>query len=550
MTNSPLKSQAWEALYTHHRSLADVHMRDLFAQDPQRFQSFSTQACGLLMDYSKHRLTAETMTLLRNLADAVELRAWIERMFSGEKINSTEGRAALHVALRNRSNRPILVDGQDVMPEVNEVLRRIRTFTDAVRTGEWRGHTGKRIRAIVNLGIGGSDLGPAMAVTALKAFADPDLSAHFVSNLDSTQISEVLDIVDPETTLFIVASKTFTTQETLTDARTARGWLVTRLGDEKAVARHFVAVSTNTKKVREFGIDTANMFGFWDWVGGRYSMWSAIGLPIALMIGMDHFEELLYGAHVMDEHFRTAPWERNLPVLLGLLGVWYIDCFQAPTHAVLPYDYALRLLPAYLQQLEMESNGKRVTRLGEPVGHLTCPVIWGAPGNNGQHAFYQLMHQGTRLIPADFIVAVHGQHERPGHQAAVLSNALAQTEALMRGRTFEQAKAELERSGLKGSALEAAIPHRVLPGNQPTTTIMYSRLTPELLGSLVALYEHKVFVQSACWEINAFDQWGVELGKQLAKVIEPELRGEAAVTGHDGSTTGLINHLRERGPWG
>jgi glucose-6-phosphate isomerase len=387
-----------------------------------------------------------------------------------------------------------------------------------------------------------------MVTTGLAAFVQPGLSGYFVSNLDGTHLAETLAQVDPETTLFVVESKTFTTQETLTNARSARAWLVERLGDEGAVARHFVAVSTSVERVRAFGIDTENMFGFWDWVGGRYSVWSAIGLPVAILVGMDRFEEFLAGAHAMDEHFRTAPWDRNLPVTCGLLGIWYVNMLGAHTQAVLPYDFALRLLPAYLQQLEMESNGKRVTRDGEPVSALTCPIVWGAPGNNGQHAFYQLMHQGTRLVPADFILAVESQHELPGHQEAVLANGLAQTEALMRGRHADEARAELAASGLSGAALEAAVPHRVLPGNQPTTTIVYQRLDPQVLGALVALYEHKVFVQSVCWGINAFDQWGVELGKQLAKVILPELESEAAVPTHDASTNGLIRYIRARRP--
>jgi glucose-6-phosphate isomerase len=544
MTQSPQVRSAWAALREHHRAVAGLHLRELFARDPGRFDRLSAQACGLLVDYSKHRVTDETLVRLRGLADAMDLRGWTRRMFDGEPINATEGRAVLHVALRNRSNRPMRVAGEDVMPAVNAVLARMRRLADDVGGGRWLGHTGKPVRSVVNIGIGGSDLGPAMVATALAAHVRPGLTGYFVSNLDGTHLAEILAGLDPETTLFVVESKTFTTQETLTNARSARRWLVERLGDERAVARHFVAVSTSAERVREFGIDTDNMFGFWDWVGGRYSVWSAIGLPVALLLGMDGFEDLLAGAHAMDEHFREAPWEANLPVTLGLLGIWYTSLFEAHTHAVLPYDFALRLLPAYLQQLEMESNGKRVSREGQPVVGHTCPVVWGAPGNNGQHAFYQLMHQGTRLVPADFVVAAESQHELPGHQSAVLANALAQTEALMRGRTAEEARAELAAAGLSGEALEAAVPHRVLPGNQPTTTILYRRLTPRVLGALVALYEHKVFVQSVCWGVNAFDQWGVELGKQLARVIQPELEGDRDGSGHDGSTSGLIRAVR------
>jgi glucose-6-phosphate isomerase len=518
-------------------------MRELFAQDPGRFERFSVSACGLLLDYSKNRITAETMHRLQALAGEAGLDEWIERMFRGIKVNNTEERAALHVALRNPAAGPFPSASQDVMPEVQSVLGRIRTFTEQVRSGAWRGYSGKPMAAIVNIGIGGSDLGPAMVTKALSAYQQQGLETFFVSNLDSTHLAEILHRLEPETTLFIVASKTFTTQETLTNARSAREWLVAQ-SDEAAVAKHFAAVSTRLDRTSAFGIDPANVFEFWDWVGGRYSLWSAIGLPIAMSIGMDRFEELLAGAHEMDNHFRTAPYDQNLPVLLGLLGVWYRNFFAAPTYAVLPYDFALRDLPAYLQQLEMESNGKRVTREGVEVDYPTCPVLWGGPGNNGQHAFYQLMHQGTLLIPSDFIVPVHSQHPLPGHEEAFLSNALAQTEALMRGRTAEEARTILVAAGLEGEHLEAQIPHRVLPGNQPTNTILYERLTPRILGGLIALYEHKVFVQSVCWAINPFDQWGVELGKEMAAVILPELKSAQEATGHDASTNGLINHIR------
>ncbi|MCU0935228.1 MAG: glucose-6-phosphate isomerase [Gammaproteobacteria bacterium] len=546
MHEGPEVQAAWEALEAHYREIEGLHLRDLFARDPERFPRLTAEACGIFLDYSKGRVTAETLVRLAHLADAVDLRGWTDRMFAGEAINGTEDRAVLHVALRNRANRPIRVGGEDVMPEVNEVLARMARLVGAVRDGSWKGHTGKPIRSVVNLGIGGSDLGPAMAATALAAYGRADLTGHFVSNLDGTDLAETLALVDPETTLFVVESKTFTTQETLTNARSARAWLVQHLGDERAVARHFVAVSTSAERVREFGIDLDNMFGFWDWVGGRYSMWSAIGLPVAILVGMERFEGFLAGAHAMDEHFRSAPWERNLPAILGLLRVWYANLFAAATHAVLPYDYALRLLPAYLQQLEMESNGKRVTRDGQPVTRQTSAVVWGAPGNNGQHAFYQLLHQGTRLVPADFLVPLESQHELAGHHEGVLANALAQTEALMRGRSAAEARAELAAAGFAGKALDAAVPHRVLPGNQPTNTLVYQRLTPEVLGALVALYEHEVFVQSVVWRINAFDQWGVELGKQLARVIQPELAPHAPLSAHDASTAGLIRLARDR----
>ncbi|MCP4041735.1 MAG: glucose-6-phosphate isomerase [Gammaproteobacteria bacterium] len=547
MDNLPDTTPIWSDLAAHQKKMAPVHLRELFAADPERFNRFSLEACGLFFDYSKHRISGDTLALLRRLAVEAGLEEWVGRMFQGDRINNTEQRAVLHVALRNRSERAIEVDGRDVMPEVRTVLERMGAFVSKVRSGQWRGYTGKPIESIVNIGIGGSDLGPAMVTTALAAYHQSGLRAYFASNLDYTHLGEILAELDPETTLFIVESKTFTTQETLTNARSARAWFLDRTGgDEGAIAKHFVAVSTNEKLVREFGIDPENMFGFWDWVGGRYSLWSAIGLPVAVMAGMERFEQLLEGGHAMDEHFRTAPWERNLPVLMGLLGVWYTDLFDAPTQAVLPYDYALRLFPAYLQQLEMESNGKRVTREGGEVEFQTCPVIWGAPGNNGQHAFYQLMHQGTRMIPSDFLIPVGNSYRMGEHEEAVLANALAQSEALMRGRTAAEARAQLEAAGLTGEELEAQIPHRVMPGNQPTTSIVYRELTPQVLGSLIALYEHKVLVQSVCWGINAFDQWGVELGKQLAKVIQPELSGGERVTGHDPSTNGLINYIRDK----
>jgi glucose-6-phosphate isomerase len=497
-----------------------------------------------LFDYSKNRINAETIRLLVALAQQADLSGCIERMFDGEKVNSTERRAALHTALRNRSVRPVCVDGKDVMPDVRRVLGQMRRFSAAVRTGQHTGHTGKTIRDIVNIGIGGSDLGPLMVCEALKHYSSPDLRAHFVSNVDATQLAETLKILDAETTLFIVSSKTFTTQETLANAHSARAWLVERLGDEQAVAKHFVAVSTNLEATAKFGIDPKNVFEFWDWVGGRYSLWSAIGLPIALFVGMDRFEELLSGAYAMDEHFRSAPLEQNMPVLMGLLGIWYGNFFGASSTAVLPYDQYLHRFPAYLQQLEMESNGKSVDRDGNAVGYDTGMVVWGEPGTNGQHAFYQLIHQGTRLIPADFLAPMQSQNPLGEHHAILLANCFAQTEALMVGKTAAEARSELVAQGLQGEALEALLPHKVFPGNKPTNTLLFDRLDPHTLGMLIALYEHKVFVQSVVWNINPFDQWGVELGKQLAGKILPELRGEAASSQHDASTGGLINYYR------
>ncbi len=544
---SPSTLPSWQSLLKHVESVRPMQMRDMFATDPARFSRFSLEACGLLLDYSKNRVTEETMRLLFNLAKERGVEAWRDRMFHGEPINSTEHRAVLHVALRNRSNRPILVDGNDVMPGVNAVLRHMREFTDAVRLGKWKGFNGESITDIVNIGIGGSDLGPVMVTEALKPYCRSDLRAHFVSNVDGTHIVETLKHLRPGRTLFIIASKTFTTQETLTNAVSAREWLLSHAHDEKAIAQHFVALSTNEAEVRKFGIDPKNMFEFWDWVGGRYSLWSAIGLSIAVAIGMDRFEELLGGAHAMDEHFRTAPLESNMPVILGLLGVWYNNFFGASTHAVLPYDQYLHRLPAYLQQGDMESNGKSVSRDGKNVDYETGPVIWGEPGTNGQHAFYQLIHQGTKLIPADFIAPVETHNPVGDHHRILLSNFFAQTEALMRGKTRDEARKELMQSGMAGSALEAVLPHKVFDGNKPTNSIMMRRVTPMTLGSLIALYEHKIFTQGIIWNINSFDQWGVELGKQLAKRILPELNTNEAVTSHDASTNGLMNWWKSKG---
>ncbi len=538
------KSEAWKALDAHFQQASQIQMRDLFAAEGDRFDRFSLTFEEILLDFSKNRITDETLALLIALAEQAGVRDWAEMMFTGAKINVTENRAVLHTALRNRTNRPIIVDGQDVMREVNAVLAHMRVFSEQVRSGAWKGYTGERITDVVNIGIGGSDLGPVMVTEALKPYAQEGLNLHFVSNVDGTHIVEALKLCRPETTLFIVASKTFTTQETLTNAGTAKEWFLKAAGNESAVARHFVALSTNTAEVTKFGIDPANMFGFWDWVGGRYSLWSAIGLSIAIAIGMDNFEALLDGAHAMDEHFRTAPLRSNLPVILALLGIWYNNFFSAETQAILPYDQYLHRFPAYFQQGDMESNGKSVNRSGEFVDYSTGPVIWGEPGTNGQHAFYQLIHQGTKLIPADFLAPVETQNPTGEHHAILLSNFFAQTEALMRGKTEVEVRAELEKAGMSGEALEALIPHKVFQGNRPTNSILFRKLTPRTLGSLIALYEHKIFTQGIIWNINSFDQWGVELGKQLAKVILPELAGPERVTSHDSSTNGLINHYK------
>jgi glucose-6-phosphate isomerase len=538
-------SAAWKALETHQREMANVHMRDLFAQEPQRFDKFSLQFQDLLLDYSKNRITEKTMQLLRDLARQADLKGWTEKMFNGEKINITEQRAVLHIALRNRSNRPIIVDGADVMPEVNAVLQHMKSFSDAIRSGQWTGYTGKRITDVVNIGIGGSDLGPVMVTEALKPYAQEGLNVHFVSNIDGTHIAETIKRLNPETTLFIVASKTFTTQETLTNAHTAKDWFLAQARQEAHVAKHFVALSTNAKEVSNFGIDTHNMFEFWDWVGGRYSLWSAIGLSIAIAIGFTNFEELLTGGHEMDEHFRTAPLEHNLPATLGLLSIWYNNFFGAQTQAILPYDQYMHRFAAYFQQGDMESNGKHINRDGAVVDVSTGPIIWGEPGTNGQHAFYQLIHQGTKLIPCDFIAPIKTHNLLGHHHPILLSNFFAQTEALMKGKTEDEVRDELTHTGLRGEVLEQLVPHKLFTGNKPTNSIMVSQLTPRTLGRLVALYEHKIFTQGIIWNINSFDQWGVELGKQLATAILPELDGPEAVTSHDSSTNGLINYYKK-----
>ena len=543
-------TQAWQALSNHKEEIAKTTMRELFAKDPARFSRMSQEACGVFVDYSKHRTTDETLKLLFALAKQADVEGWREKMFKGEKINVTEQRAVLHVALRNRSNTPIVVDGKDVMPDVNAVLAKMRSFTDRLRSGDWKGHTGKTITDIVNIGIGGSDLGPVMAVEALRPYCKEGMRAHFVSNIDGTHMAETLKRVDPSQTLFIVASKTFTTQETITNAKTARSWLLSKPGfDQSAVAKHFIALSTNEKEVAGFGIDTANMFGFWDWVGGRYSLWSAIGMPIACMVGMDNFEEMLAGGHEMDNHFRTAPLEKNLPVILGMLGIWYANFHGAETHAILPYDQYLSRFAAYFQQGDMESNGKGVDRSAKAItDYTTGPIIWGEPGTNGQHAFYQLIHQGTRLVPCDFLAHVESHNPVGNHHEILIANYFAQTEALMRGKTPDEVRAELAKDNLPKERLDELAMHKSFTGNRPTTSMLVQKITPKILGSLIALYEHKIFTQGIVWNINSFDQWGVELGKQLASKILPELEGPAPVTTHDASTNGLINLYKGRRP--
>ena len=535
-------SHAWQALSAHQTAIAKLTMRDMFRADPVRFDKFSLQLDGLLLDYSKNLITEETFALLLNLARQSKLDDWIARMFNGEKINTSEQRAVLHTALRAPRGMSIHADGKDVVPDVHRVLDHMRRYSDAVRNGSLRGHTGKQLRDVVNIGIGGSALGPLMVCEALRPYGSEQLNAHFVSNVDATDIVETLKRLDPETTLFIVSSKTFTTQETLTNAHSARAWLVKHLGTEAAVAKHFAAVSTNLAATSKFGINPEHVFEFWDWVGGRYSLWSAIGLPIALYIGMDNFEKLLGGAHTMDRHFRETPLERNIPAILGLLGIWYANFFDEGSHAILPYDQYLEHLPAYLQQLEMESNGKRVDRDGNPVDYATQAIIWGEPGTNGQHSFYQLIHQGTRIVPADFLAPITSHNPMGEHHAMLLSNCFAQTEALMLGKTGEEVRAELSAQGLSDAAQEAMLPYKVFPGNHPTNTLLFDQLDPHTLGMLIALYEHKVFVQGVVWNINSFDQWGVEFGKQLAGKLLPELQAKQQVSSHDASTNGLINH--------
>lgn len=542
---NPTKTQAWTKLQAHYHQLSEVNMLQLFHEQPDRFEHFHLWFEDMLIDYSKNIATQETMELLLELAESCQLNTAIEALFTGHPINETEGRAVLHTALRNRSQEAVYVDGEDVMPQVHAVLSQMEQFCGTLHSGAWRGYTGKPIKDIVNIGIGGSDLGPVMVTEALRPYWQPGIQVHFVSNVDGTHLAETLRQIEADTTLFIIASKTFTTQETMANAQSARAWFLSHAMHEEHVKKHFVAVSTNTEGVRAFGIDPANMFVFWDWVGGRYSLTSSIGLSIACTIGFDNFISLLEGFHAMDRHFREAPFEKNAPVLLALLGIWYNNFFGAETEAILPYDQYLHRFPAYFQQGNMESNGKRIDRSGQPVDYQTGPVVWGEPGTNGQHAFYQLIHQGTKLIPCDFIAAARSHNPIGDHHTLLLSNFFAQTEALMKGKSAEEVRAELQAKGMTPQAIETLLPFKVFSGNRPTNSILFRQLTPHRLGSLVALYEHKIFVQGVIWNIYSFDQWGVELGKQLANAILPELTTKEDVDSHDSSTNGLINAYKK-----
>ena len=541
---NPTQTQAWKALTAHFESAQDMDMKELFAQDAKRFESFSTRfGSDILVDYSKNLIDAETMQHLFALANETEVKSAIEAMFSGDAINKTEGRSVLHTALRNRSDKPVMVDGKDVMPAVNAVLAKMELFTHRIVSGEWKGYTGKEITDVVNIGIGGSDLGPYMVTEALTPYKTR-LNMHFVSNVDGTHIVETLKSLNPETTLFLVASKTFTTQETMTNAHSARDWFLAEAGDEAHVAKHFAALSTNATAVAEFGIDTDNMFEFWDWVGGRYSLWSAIGLSISLSVGFDNFVELLEGAHEMDNHFASTEFESNIPVILALIGIWYNNFHGAESEAILPYDQYMHRFAAYFQQGNMESNGKFVDREGNPVEYQTGPIIWGEPGTNGQHAFYQLIHQGTKLIPSDFIAPAISHNPASDHHQKLMSNFFAQTEALAFGKTKETVEAEFLAAGKTVEEVAELVPFKVFEGNRPTNSILVKQITPRSLGNLIAMYEHKIFVQGVIWNIFSFDQWGVELGKQLANQILPELADDAEVTSHDSSTNGLINAFK------
>lgn len=542
-TINPTETTAWRNLEMHFLLMQATHLKELFEEDPDRFKKFSIQFNDLFLDYSKNIVSEETLKYLVDLANEIDLHSAIQAMYSGKAINQTEGRAVLHIALRNRKNEPILVDGEDVMPQVNKALEQIKRFSTRLLNGEHKGYTGKKITDIVNIGIGGSDLGPLMVTEALKPYW-AGITPHFVSNVDGTHMAETLKKVNPETTLFIIASKTFTTQETMTNAETARSWFLEKTTTASAVAQHFVAVSTNEKEVVKFGIDPANMFVFWDWVGGRYSLWSSIGLSIACTLGYANFEKLLDGAHAMDEHFKSEAFEKNIPVILALLGIWYNNFFGAASEAILPYDQYLHRFAAYFQQGNMESNGKSIARNGEPVGYQTGPIIWGEPGTNGQHAFYQLIHQGTKLIPCDFIAPAISHNPIGDHHDKLMSNFFAQPEALMKGKTYEEVVNELTQQGMSSEQINFQAPFRVFDGNKPTNTLLVKQLTPETLGTLIALYEHKIFVQGIIWNVFSFDQWGVELGKVLAKKILPELSTTGEVSSHDASTNGLINHFK------
>lgn len=541
---NPAATQSWSLLQKHFEEIRDLHMRDMFAEDDARFEKFHTDLGGFLLDFSKNRISSRTMELLFRLAEECRLKEAVEDMFTGVRINATENRAVLHTALRSSKEEPFIVDGEDISRGIKKVLSQMEAFCDRIHSGSWKGYSGKRIESIVNIGIGGSDLGPVMVTEALKAYRIQGMRSYFVSNVDGTHLSEVLKELSPETTLFIIASKTFTTQETMTNAHSARKWLTESANTEGAVAKHFVALSTNEEAVEAFGIDPGNMFRFWDWVGGRYSLWSAIGLSIALSTGMNHFRELLAGAEDMDLHFRNIDFERNAPVILALLGIWYNNFFGSESHAVLPYDQYLHRFAAYLQQGDMESNGKYVDRSGNRVQYQSGPVIWGEPGTNGQHAFYQLIHQGTRLIPCDFIAPACSHNPLGDHHDKLMANFFAQPEALMNGKSRKEAEAELKEKGMSEAAIQTLAPHKVFEGNRPSNTILIDKITPFNLGRLIALYEHKIFVQGIIWNIYSFDQWGVELGKQLAGRILPELSGDAKITTHDSSTNALINKYK------
>lgn len=543
------QSPIWQSLNQHKKDIESISLREMFKSDPNRFNQFHIQFNDLLLDYSKHRISKETISLLVKLAKEADVEGWRNRMFEGEKINSTEHRAVLHTALRNQNISPIISDGEDVMPKVKKVLKKMRRFSEEVRSGQWKGFTGKAITSVINIGIGGSDLGPAMVCQALKAYGSKTITPYFVSNVDGADLSQALEKCNPETTLFIIASKTFTTQETMTNAFSARDWFLKAAKDNQHIKKHFVALSTNQHTVSQFGIDTENMFEFWDWVGGRYSLWSAIGLSIALYIGMDGFEDLLKGGFEMDEHFKTAPIEQNIPMMMGLLGIWYINFFNFPTHAILAYDQGLSKLAPYLQQADMESNGKFINRDGEHIDFHTGPVIWGEVGTNGQHAFYQLLHQGTEIVPADFIMPIESQYalgkDGNEHHKILLSNFIAQTQSLMLGKTYNEARAEIEKQGYEGEDIESFIPQKTFEGNRPTSSILFKKLTPKTLGQIIAMYEHKIFTQGIVWNINSFDQWGVEYGKQIAKQVLPKLSEKTPTDNFDSSTNGLINYIKK-----
>ena len=543
------QSPIWQALNQHKKDIESISLREMFKSDPERFNQFHIQFNDLLLDYSKHHISKETISLLVKLAKEVDLENWRDRMFEGEKINSTEHRAVLHTALRNQNQTPIMSDGEDVMPKVKNVLKKMRRFSEEVRSGQWKGFTGKPITNVINIGIGGSDLGPTMVCQALKPYGSKTITPHFVSNVDGADLSQALEKCNPETTLFIVASKTFTTQETMTNAFSARDWFLKTAKDNQHIKKHFVALSTNQHVVSQFGIDTENMFEFWDWVGGRYSLWSAIGLSIALYIGMDSFEELLKGGFEMDEHFKTAPIEQNIPMMMGLLGVWNINFFNFPTHAILAYDQGLSKLASYLQQADMESNGKFINRDGERIDFHTGPVLWGEVGTNGQHAFYQLLHQGTEIVPADFIIPIESHYaigkDGNEHHKILLANFIAQTQSLMLGKSYDEARAEIEKQGFEGEDIESFIPQKTFEGNRPTSSILFQKLTPKTLGQLIAMYEHKIFTQGIIWNINSFDQWGVEYGKQIAKQVLPKLSEKIPTHDFDSSTNGLINYIKK-----